>query len=357
MMKILMLARPNLFDDPGGDTRQIVNTAEELRNLGVEVDLNPASPQYEKYDLLHFFNIIDPEDILGHLQKTDKPYVVSTIYLDYQEYDRHHRKDFIGLANRVLSYHGVEYLKTVGKWILKGEPLSTYSYLWTGHRKSILKIIKGAACLLPNSEIEYRRLARDFNTEKEYVVIPNGVAPNKFKRLPERDRNTVLCVSRIEGRKNHFNLIKALRGTGITLNIVGNAAQNQKNYYRRCREIADDNVHFLGYLSHEELCEHYAKAKVHALPSWFETTGLVSLEAAVMGCNVVVGDRGDVRDYCQDDAWYCEPGDPTSIREAILEAFEAPYCQNLAKRVKSEFNWQNASNLTFMAYQKALHCD
>ncbi len=356
MMKILMLARPNLFDDPGGDTTQIVNTAEELRKLGVAVDLNPPDPQYKNYDLLHFFNIIDPEDILGHLKKTDKPYVVSTIYLDYQEYDRYHRKDAIGWANRFLSYHGVEYLKTVGKWLLKGEPLSTYSYLWTGHRRSILKIIMGATCLLPNSESEYQRLVHDFGIKKEYVVIPNGVSPEKFSPLPPEERSTILCVSRIEGRKNHYNLIKALRGTGLTLKIVGNSAKNQQKYYQRCREIADDNVHFLGYLSHEELCKQYAQARVHALPSWFETTGLVSLEASLLGCNVVVGDRGDVRDYFREDAWYCEPGDPSSIRKAILEAYEAPYDNNLSNRIKSEFNWRNASNLTFLAYQKALTC-
>lgn len=351
-----MLARPNLLTDPGGDTIQVLHTAEALRQRGLIIDINPSRPEYKKYDLLHFFNVIDPEDILGHLQKTTKPYVVSTIYVDYQEYDRYHRRDIVGIANRVLSYHGVEYLKTVGKWLLKGERLSSYSYLWQGHRRSVVKILKGASCLLPNSENEYRRLVNDFGMEQEYVVVPNGVSIEKFKTVPEQDRANILCVSRIEGRKNQYNLIKALKGTGLMLKLIGNPAKNQQNYYRRCRAIADDQVEFLGFVPHETLWQHYAEAQVHVLPSWFETTGLSSLEAALMGCKVVVGDRGDVRDYFQNDAWYCQPGDPTSIRNAILEAYHAPYCSELANRIISQYNWQNASNLTFFAYQKALTC-
>jgi len=38
-MKVLMLGRIDLFQNRGGDTVQIENTAEELRNLGVEVDI------------------------------------------------------------------------------------------------------------------------------------------------------------------------------------------------------------------------------------------------------------------------------------------------------------------------------
>ena len=42
----------------------------------------------------------------------------------------------------------------------------------------------------------------------------------------------------------------------------------------------------------QELAEHYARAQVHALVSFRETPGLVSLEAAALGCAVVSTDRG-----------------------------------------------------------------
>ena len=53
----------------------------------------------------------------------------------------------------------------------------------------------------------------------------------------------------------------------------------------------------LGELPHEDLAPYYASCKVHALVSWMETTGLSSLEAEVMGANLVITDKGDTRDY------------------------------------------------------------
>ena len=57
MLRILMLARPNLLTDPGGDTTQVFATARALRGRGYLVDINPEWPDYQSYNLLHFFNI------------------------------------------------------------------------------------------------------------------------------------------------------------------------------------------------------------------------------------------------------------------------------------------------------------
>ena len=67
-LKIVMIARPNLFKVPGGDTVQLKETANALRMLDVEVDIHlEGDINYEKYQLIHFFNVITPEDILGHI--------------------------------------------------------------------------------------------------------------------------------------------------------------------------------------------------------------------------------------------------------------------------------------------------
>jgi len=351
-----MLARPNLLADPGGDTTQLFGTAAALRRRGQHVDINPDRPDYQLYDLLHFFNIIDPEDIIGHLERAGKPYVVSTIYVRYEEYDRYHRQDAIGWAARLLPADSVEYLKTVGKWMLKGERLSSRSFLWRGQAGSIRHIIRGAGCLLPNSQSEYRRLLADYGIEKEYVVVPNGVDLHLFQGKWEEpgNRSGVLCVGRIEGRKNQLNLIRALKGTGLQLTLVGQPAFNQKAYYERCRKAAGDSVQFIGFLPQQALLKYYLHARAHALPSWFETTGLSSLEAAIMGCSIVVGDRGDVREYFQDDAWYCEPGGLDSIREAVLQAYHAPPDKALAERARAEYNWERAAEKTLEGYWIAL---
>ena len=88
-MKVLFISRATLFKDPGGDTIQIINTAENLKKLEVDVDIKVANDKidYCHYDLIHFFNIIRPSDILAHISKNNNPFVVSTIFVDYSEYE------------------------------------------------------------------------------------------------------------------------------------------------------------------------------------------------------------------------------------------------------------------------------
>jgi glycosyltransferase involved in cell wall biosynthesis len=101
-----------------------------------------------------------------------------------------------------------------------------------------------------------------------------------------------------------------LNNSKYTLLLVGSPAPNQKSYYNECRRIAAENIFFYDHVPQEELISYYKRAKVHALPSWFETCGLSSLEAAAMGCNVMITDKGYTREYFGNDAFYCEPGDP-----------------------------------------------
>src|ERR1700712_690373 len=120
MIKVLMIARATLYKVPGGDTVQINQTAKELTAIGVSADIKLTDEpiDYNNYDLLHFFNLIRPADILYHIKKDNKPFVVSPILVDYSKFDMQHRKGISGLLFKFLSAHGIEYAKTIGRWIL-----------------------------------------------------------------------------------------------------------------------------------------------------------------------------------------------------------------------------------------------
>ena len=83
------------------------------------------------------------------------------------------------------------------------------------------------------------------------------------------------------------------------------------------------NVIYIGTLQGELLASAYSAAKVHALPSWFETPGLSSLEAGACGTVVVTTDQGSPREYFQDMALYVHPLDDLSLRTALKQAFDA----------------------------------
>jgi glycosyltransferase involved in cell wall biosynthesis len=127
------------------------------------------------------------------------------------------------------------------------------------------------------------------------------------------------------------------------------------SYYNYCRQLADESISFIDYMPQQDLVKHYASAEVHALPSWFETTGLTSLEAAALGCKLVVGTGGDTKDYFGSLAWYCSPSKPESIKEALKNAMESPADDTLRRKILKEYTWDRAAEETLIAYKKVLH--
>lgn len=356
-MRVAFITRSTLYTVPGGDTTQVEQTALHLQNIGIqtEIKLTDEDIDYDRYDLLHFFNLIRPADIIFHIRQSGKPYVVSSILCDYTEYDKYHRKGLGRLFN-MLSSDGIEYVKTMARFLLGRDKLMSRDYTWRGQYKSIKEVLKNTAMVLPNSESEYRRLLNNYGRGSKYIIVPNGIDQQVFKpKLDvEKDEELVICVARIEGRKNQLNLIKALNGTRFKLLLIGKPAPSQAAYYNECKRIAAGNVRFMDRVPIDELLACYAQAKVHVLPSWFETTGLSSVEAAAMGCNVVVTDKGDVKEYFEEDAFYCQPASPESILEAVENASRSDFNERLRQRILKDYTWQQAAKQTLKAYQLAI---
>ncbi|WP_184549160.1 glycosyltransferase family 4 protein [Mucilaginibacter sp. FT3.2] len=356
-MKVAFITRSTLYTVPGGDTVQAVQTARHLTFMGITAEIKLANEtiNYNSYDLLHFFNLSRPADILYHSYQTKTPYVISTILCNYSEYDKHHRKG-LGRLFRFLPADGVEYVKTIARYLLGRDSMASMAYTWKGQRKSIIDILSRAAMILPNSQSEYRRVLNNYPGEVKHMVVPNGTDQHLFKYNVSviKDDKLVICAARIEGIKNQLNLIKALNNTPYRLLLIGTHAPNQAAYYQECRDTAAGNIIFVEQMPQYELVKYYSRAKVHVLPSWFETTGLSSIEAALMGCNLVISDKGDVREYFGDDAFYCSPASPQSIFAAIEKASLAPVNEHLRHKILQKYTWKQAATQTLKAYQSVL---
>jgi glycosyltransferase involved in cell wall biosynthesis len=342
----------------GGDSVQVLKTAAELRELGVQADVYKASDKisYEDYDLLHFFNIIRPSDHLYHIRKSKKPYVVSTIYLEYGGFDRKGRSARHRFIFGLVRESGAEYLKNLFRFFKKQDVMISKEYV-LGHYRAIITILRNAAAILPNSESEYRRVVRDFDYKGKCNVVPNGVDQNVFGVIPKdvKRQHKVICAAQVFGMKNQHLLIEACKKLKVPLDIVGNPPPNHSTYFEMCRNMAGQDVSFPGFLTQDQLARQYASAKVHALPSWFETTGLSSLEAGAMGCNLVVSTLGDTADYFKDHAWFCTPEDPGSITLALQGALNAPANHAMRDVVLTKYTWKRAAELTRQAYLEIIN--
>lgn len=366
-MNVLFQSRKTLYSVPGGDTTQIMKTKEYLEKLGVKVNISlELTPDVSEYDIVHVFNLMRPQELylqVKNAKKYGKKVALSTIYGPYEEYEKKARGGILQVMNNLLSITQIEYLKVIARAVLNLEfNKGTAIYLLNGHKRLQRKIIKMVDVFLPNSDSEMLRVAKDFNLkEYNYVAVSNAVDVNKFdyeqvEISPELEkyRDCVLCVSRIEGRKNQLNIIRACKDLPYRFVFIGKAGANFKKYYEKCKEEANDNTVFLGQIEHEKLPQFYKLAKVHILASWMETPGLSSLEAGIMHTNVVVTKKGDTEDYFADYAFYCEPDDLDSIKEAIIKAYKAPFDARFLGRIKNNYTWEDTAKQTLQGYYSVM---
>lgn len=366
-MKVLFQTRTNLYSSPGGDLIQIQKTKQFLEKLGVIVDISlEFEPDLSEYDIVHIFNLMDPQDIYlqcMNAKKQNKKVVLSTIYGLYTEYERKARGGMAQKIANILSPYQIGYLKNIIRHYHENRfHKGVLKMMFKGYYGLMKEITKNVDVFLPNSNSEMQRVAKEFSLKKyDFEVIPNAIDKSVFNENNNFSENkflkykdSIVCAARIEGRKSTLNLIRAVKGTNYKLVLVGNESKNQKKYVEQVHKEAGENVVFLGPISHEDLKDLYQVAKVHALVSWMETPGLSSLESAVMGCNIVVTKKGDTEEYFGDLAFYCEPDDINSIKKAIDEAFSSEFKADLKNRILDNFTWEHAAKNTLKAYEKAI---
>lgn len=357
-MKVLFLTRRTWNTARGGDTTQVEQTAAALKALGVEVDIRHAAQvsRSDHYDLVHAFNLIRPMDHLPVLPLLPCPWVISTIFLDYSEFDRAARGGAFSRLASLLGTGRTEVAKALVRGFRQQDVMPGFSYALMGHRRAMNKLASHATLLLPNSHSEAQRLWKYLGCEFEYRAVVNGVRTDgELPTVPwEKRKKQVLCVGQLEGRKNQHRLIAACQKLGIPLVIVGKASANNHHYALHCQNIADVQTRITGFIPDEELRHLYRESAVHALPSWFETTGLSSLEAAAEGCAVVVGNRGDTAEYFEGLAAFCDPASTDSIAAAVEKALNGDVPPN-PMLVRDRYGWQRCGEQTLAAYEWALN--
>lgn len=375
-MKVLLQNRPDAFDVFGGDSVQMMKTAEYLRKLGVQVDISlDLAPDVGDYDLVHLMNVTRvtfTHTQLRNAKKKKKKVVLSPIYWNTKNVVSLYLQGTLPALRRPpwLAEFGKVFLKSLIRKTLLNE-IGELTY----NKKLASAVLSGVDCLLPNSIAEMQIIGHDFKQvfegkERSFSVVPNGVDANIFLDASPRSftqeygvDNFVLNVGRFSYRKNQLMLIKALKGTSIPVVFIGESTTGtyygikdtiDNLYYKKCMSEADSSFRFLPLIPHDKLAAAYAASKVFVLPSLYETPGLSALEAALCGSNVCVTTGGSTREYFSDLATYCNPYELNSIRSAVLRAYETPRTSTLREHVLQNFTWDKTAKATLEAYEKVL---
>lgn len=366
-MKVLFCVRHNFHDSPGGAQIQILKTKEYLEKSGLECDLTttPFDVDYNQYDIVHLTDLTWVYDLLLYLKELKKfkgKKVLSTIYWPFDDYASNGAPFFQKIIYKIGGINGFEYAKALAKLVMQKEKIYREG-LKQSYIQNQTNIVKQVDWLLPNSQMEMSALNTRLGFQiKNFTVVNNAIDTCLFDKMLkeekiERDQNLITFVARIDPRKNQLSFLDAMKETPYKIRFIGNAAPNSKNYYNKLKQVADSrgNVEFLSHISQEEVFKNMMEAKVNVLTSWIETPGLVSLEAGYAGCNIVVSDKGSVRDYFSDYAFYCDPDNISNIKTQIVKAMESDFNNDFRDLIKKEYDWSNTAEQTLAAYERVLN--
>ena len=370
-MRVLIQSRKNFYTLRGGDTVQLTKTKLELEKLGVNVDISlEYSPDLSNYDLVHVSNVTRIQETYLQVKNAvtqNKPIVLSTIFWPMDEFEKKGQIGIRKLINKHLNIDDEEKIKAIARFFYdkNSRDIATRNLWKIGYTKMQRYVLSSIDEFLPNSEIEMDKLSSHFNVRKNnYYVIPNAIDENiaykKYKEATppefEKFRDAVICVGRIEPRKNQLSLVRALDGSNYKLILVGQVSKNQTNYFKQIQKYLEKNNEFtyIPHIDNDQLYQLYKVCRVSALPSWLDTPGLVSLEAGAMGCNLAISTRGSTKEYFKNYAYYCEPDDINSIRKAVDNAYNASKNEDLKNLILNNYTWKIAAKKTFEAYNAVL---
>ncbi|MEM6702218.1 MAG: glycosyltransferase family 4 protein [Acidobacteriota bacterium] len=177
-----------------------------------------------------------------------------------------------------------------------------------------------------------------------------GLEPGKF----------ILFAGRISPEKQVDRLIEAAKPLlgDVKLAIAGGSSYSD-DYIAKVRELADDNVVFLGQVDHETVYELYCNCLTFVLPSVMEGLSIALLEAVSFGTCIVTTDIPENREVVGDAGLYFDVGSTEELRERLSQLIENP---SLAESLRSaareraalQLDWDDVAELTEAFYRKLL---
>lgn len=377
-MKVLLVNHGTAAEWGGGDGVQIRETAKRLRQRGYSVEVqNKDIPDVKGFDIVHIFNCRVANSFISQIKTCKKagiPVVVSPIWINigralwgsrgtYAVLKKAVKEGMNELMDELKLLRERKLIVSLDGGEINSTGMGSYNLTWIQQIAEHLRMADG---LLPNSWLELKSVQTDLNwSGSNYEIANYGVDakifldadPQKFREYSGINEPFIMQAGRIEAAKNQAMLCWALRNTNVRIVLVG-SKRHWPEYAALCKEIGGDRVTIIDHLEQSLLASAYAGSRVHCLPSWMDTCGLVSLEAALSGTAIVGSTFGHELEYLKNDAWLADPGDEKSVRNAVERAWDSgPYKErqlNLKRRILSKYNWETNADSTERIYIKIL---
>jgi glycosyltransferase involved in cell wall biosynthesis len=338
----------------GGVETQMLKTMEAVNSTSTRYEcslFHPWDDDINDFDLVHIFNPrAFPLEALyfGNFAKNHGLRLVTTPIF-YHRASISHEKGR-GFAPILIEKFSGDFRRL----------FRTRRFAYADPYNHLGELLRRSDLVLPNTVDERNLLLEFFDLSEDHIFqVPNATDMSFAEGDPALAQKTfgakdyVLFVGRIEPQKNILRLIRAFKRAklGTKLIIMGKTIDNR--YAADCRAEASSDVIFAESIDHdsEMLRSAYKGAKVVALPSYYETPGLVGLEGGLAGANIVITRYGGPQEYLRDMAYYVEPTDEKSIQTALERAYRTARTDRLSRHIAANYNWEVVGQKTAEAYR------
>lgn len=219
---------------------------------------------------------------------------------------------YLGLSSR---FHDLYLNKDVYKlWLVRSDFEKSYV-------KRCLEIEESKIDLVP---LQYRVPACDLMPPKEDFCFHASRLAASNKNVPR--------------------LVEAAKKYGFNLVLAGMLASSEEKQWLHNMIDGHANIKYVGQLTDEELLSYYRRCKVFALPSITEGVGMVALEAAANGAEIVLTNDGGPKYYLKDHAEIINPYSVDDIGRAVMKLMERNvYQPELLDYMKNNFSAEACS--------------
>jgi glycosyltransferase involved in cell wall biosynthesis len=257
--------------------------------------------------------------------------------------------------------------------------LSTYAPKAYALPRSIGEVITALSChsadlVLALSEFSKRDIARAYRIPSSKIAVTSaGVDPTFASQISRRDRGgdgpfLLLFCGRLNGpheQKGIDVLLKSLamvlRQHEVVLHMVGTGPRLDQ-YRVLARDLGvEQSVIFEGFVEHDQMPAHYARADLFVLPSRRESFGLVLAEAMACGLPVVATTAGAIPEVVVDGVTglLVQPDSPEALASAVVSLLNDPQRMKTmgaagSERVRELFTWDRVAERVADGYDRAL---
>jgi glycosyltransferase involved in cell wall biosynthesis len=213
---------------------------------------------------------------------------------------------------------------------------------WDYREREFSSILRRAACIITGTRVGQEELERFYGIPRQRTaILPHPTPFSALERTPRNpgrvrekfglSRDYLLYPAQFWPHKNHVGLLRALiplqEEARLRPDVVfAGSDQGNLDYVRQvaCDLGLIDRVHFLGFVSREDLLDLYSGALALVYVTYFGPENLPPLEAFALGCPVIASRVAGAEEQLGTAALLVDPGDCKDIATAIHNLLENP---------------------------------